>query len=65
MIRWSDLTDIALQGVDDDYPDMANAGIEKAFFFTENRWCTEAELNEIQDRYAENIQEMARGSFND
>jgi len=64
MIRWSDLTDITLQGVDDDYPDMANAGIEKAFFFVENRWCTEAELDEVQTRYAEQIQEMAREAKN-
>lgn len=59
MIEWSNLDDIVLQGVND-YPDMANAGIQSAYLPSEGRQLTEAELDDVQTRYAEEIQDLAR-----
>lgn len=63
MIKWTDLVDIVPQGIDD-YPDMANAGVESAFLPGEDRYLTEEELDYIQATYPEEVQELARGVAN-
>jgi len=60
-IEWKDLESVVLDGVEArDYPDMSNATITSAILKSENRRCTDEELDYINEEYAEEIGELAR-----
>lgn len=66
MIKWENLTDITICDMTGGYtydPDFSDASIQGAYLITEERYLTEEELNDIQDRYAEAIQEYARERY--
>jgi len=57
-IKFTDITDIDLNGYTN-YPDFPNLCIDSAWHKIENRPCTDAELDYIQDVYSNEVYELA------
>lgn len=59
-LKFTDITDIDLTGnTDMDYPDFPNLMIDSAWNKVENRPCTDAEMDYIQDNYSQELYELA------
>lgn len=61
MIKWEDVKDLTIEGVSSPYDhDMADAYASEGYNLAEKRPLTDAELDYVNDNYAEQVQEYAR-----
>ena len=64
MIEWEDVKDLTIEGVSSPYDhDMADAYANEGYNLAEKRPLTDAELDYVNEKYAEQVQELARQQY--